>query len=76
MVAADFIEKNIQVFKAMIQIGAVPPSYLNYYKIYCFYKSTFHLKSKMDRYNFTAISMKTSTNTVISAVKVMESRIS
>lgn len=75
MVAADFIEKNIEMFKAMIKIGAVSPSYLNYYRIYCFYKSTAALKSKMERYNFTAITMKTATNTVINAVKTMETRV-
>lgn len=75
MVAAEFIEKNIDTFKAMIKIGAVSPSYLNYYRIYCFYKSTKSLKSKMERYNFTADSMKTATNTVINAVKVMEGRV-
>lgn len=75
MVTADFIKKNIDVFSKMVKIGAIPPSYLNYYRIYCFYRTTESLKSKMERYNFTAISMKTSTNTVISAVKVMEKRV-
>lgn len=72
---AEYIKSNIDVFSKMVKIGIIPPSYLNYYKIYCFYETTSNIKSKMERYNFTALSMKASTNTVISAVKIMESRV-
>lgn len=67
--------KNMEVFRRMVKIGAVPASYLNYYKIYCFYKSLDGVDRKMDRYYFTAESMKTNTTTVITAVKTMEGAI-
>lgn len=72
---ADYIEEHCSVFSKMVKIGAVPPSYLNYYKIYMFYRTTGSMKSKMDRYYFTAESMKTNPTTVQKAIKVMESRI-
>lgn len=68
----NYIEKNIDVFKTLVRIGAVPPSYLNYFRIYCFYRSLKNIKSKMDRYQFTAESMDTNTSTVMNAVKTME----
>lgn len=75
MVVADYIEQNIDVFSKMVKIGAVPPSYFNYYKIYAFYRTTDQMKSKMDRYYFTSDSMKTNTTTVQKAIKLMESRV-
>lgn len=72
---AEYIGKNMDVFKNMVKIGAVPPSYLNYYRIYCFYRTTGNIKSKMDRYYFTSDTMKVGTNTVREAVRIMESRI-
>lgn len=72
MRVADYLGKNMDVFRRMVKIGAVPASYLNYYKIYCFYKSLDCNGKKMDRYYFTAESMKTNTTTVITAVKTME----
>lgn len=75
MVAANYIAKNIDVFKSMVKIGAVPASYLNYYNIYCVYSTTAGMKCKMDRYYFTSDATKTSVNTVREAVRVMETRI-
>lgn len=72
MRVADYLGKNMDVFRRMVKIGAVPASYLNYYKIYCFYRSLDNQGKKMDRYYFTAESMKTNTTTVITAVKTME----
>lgn len=69
---AEYIEKNADVFHRMVKIGAVPLSYLTYYKIYCFYKSLTKIPSKMERYTFTADSMKVSSETVRVAVRVME----
>ncbi len=75
MVAANYISKNIEVFKSMVKLGAVPPSYLNYYRIYCVYSTTTNMKCKMDRYYFTSDATKVSVNTVREAVKVMETRL-
>lgn len=75
MVAANYIAKNIEVFKSMVKIGAVPVSYLNYYNIYCVYSTTAAMKCRMDRYYFTSEATKTSVNTVMTAIKVMETRL-
>ncbi len=75
MVAANYIEKNIDVFKSMVKIGAVPASYLNYYRIYCVYSTTTNMKCRMDRYYFTSDAMRVSVNTVREAVRVMESKV-
>lgn len=69
---AEYIERNADVFHKMVKIGAVPVTYLTYYKIYCFYKSLTKIQSKMERYTFTADSMKVSTTAVRSAVSIME----
>lgn len=75
MVAASYIEKNIDVFKSMVKLGAVPTSYLNYYRIYCVYSTTAKMKCRMDRYYFVSDTMKVSVNTVREAIRVMESKL-
>lgn len=75
MVAANYISKNIEVFKSMVKIGAVPTTYLNYYNIYCVYSTTAAMKCKMDRYYFTSEATKVSVNTVREAIKAMETRL-
>lgn len=68
----EYIEKNIDVVRTLIKTGVVPSSYINYYNIYCVYRSSTNLKNRMDRYNFVSDIVKTSTLTVIKAVKTME----
>lgn len=68
----EFIEKNLDIVRTLIRTGVVPSSYINYYNIYCVYRNSGNLNSRMARYNFTADVAKTSTLTVMKAVKAME----
>lgn len=73
MKVAEYIENNMEVFKAFVKIGAVPSCYIGYFSVYQVFRSTKHLKSKMERYNLTADLTKNNLNTVRNAVKCMES---
>lgn len=68
---ADFIQENMPVFKVFVKIGKVAPSVMNDYTLYAFYQTLSSLP-KMERYTFTAESLKTSERTVRNAVKEME----
>lgn len=68
----DFLQANMDVFRKLVMLGKVPQSVMNEYKIYVFYSSLKHVPSKMDRYSFTAESLKTNEKTVRNAVREME----
>lgn len=72
---ADYIQTNIAVFSTFVKLGSVPQSIMNQYKIYTFYKSLDKMPSKMDRYTFTAESLKTNVTSVRDAVREMERNI-
>lgn len=69
---AEFLQENICVFSKMVKIGVVPSSILTHYQIYAFYSTLAKTPSKMDRYQFTADSLKINTTTVRNAVREME----
>lgn len=71
----QYIQENICVIRKLVSIGKVPQSVLNEYQIYAFYQSLSHMPSKMDRYEFTAESLKTNVTTVRNAVRLMEKAI-
>jgi hypothetical protein len=71
----EILEKNVDSFKTLVRAGAVSTSYMNYFKMYTFYKSLNNIKSKMDRYQFVAENFKIDISLVRKAVSEMEKNI-
>lgn len=72
---ADYIEKNLGVFKTLVSAGPISTSQMMYFQIYSFYKSTAHLKTKSERYELTAQTFKMSNCAIRNAVRYMETNI-
>lgn len=72
---ADLLEKNMDSVKDLLKAGVISTSYMNYFKIYVLYKSSSHIRSKMDRYQFVADTLNQSSETVRKAIKQMEKNI-
>lgn len=69
---ADLIKKDMPVIIKLAKIGAVSPNLINAYNIYVFYESLSNEPSKMNRYTFTADSLRIDERTVMRAIKQME----
>lgn len=72
MTIAQFIRQNLQIFDKMVKAGLVPVTYLNYYNVYCVYENCSNLKTKMERYYFTAETVKSNISSVRVAIRAME----
>lgn len=71
MRVADYIEQNMETIETLVSIGALPICQITYYQIYKFHQTTTHLKSKMDRYIYTAEHFKMCVTSVRNALKIM-----
>lgn len=69
----EFIAKNISSIRRLIKSGDITGKLINDYNIYKVYMGYSSIKSKMERYQFTADDLRISQNTVIKAIKSMES---
>lgn len=68
----DVLQEKAGSFRLMVKCGILPIHYLNYYEIYCFYSTLHNIEKKMDRYSFTAETLKTNEQIVMRAIKEME----
>lgn len=72
---AEYIEKNITVVRTLSKAGKIPCSTMNNYRLFVYFKSLKGVKSKMDKYQFTADSNNVSVRVVQRAVKEMQGRV-
>jgi hypothetical protein len=68
----EILENNIDSFKTLVRAGAVSTSYMNYFKMYSFYKSLSKIQRKMDRYQFVSETFHVDISSVRKAVQIME----
>lgn len=69
---AEYISQNMEVFKTMVKAGMMPPSTLQYYKIFLFYSGLKNIKKKTERYGFAADTMGVSETTIRNAIAFMK----
>lgn len=75
MTVYDFLDKNLESLKDFIKIGAVSPTWMHYYNIFCVYRNSTNIKSKMNRLYFTSEVCKVSTQTVRIALQCMNKKV-
>lgn len=68
----DYLKENMCTIKTLIKAGQVAPDLLHHFQVYGFYESTEKIKSKMERYQFTASQFRISIDTVMRVIKKME----
>lgn len=69
----DLIRDNKAFYELLIELGQIPLSKKNDYRIFCHFESLDINYSKMDRYVSTSESLKVSEKTVRNAIKSMNS---
>lgn len=71
----DYLQENMCVIRGLIKAGLFPMDIISQFQIYSFYVTTSKVKSKMDRYEFTAEQFKVSVSTIRTIVSKMEKTI-
>lgn len=71
----EFIDENLDLFKAMVKCGLVSHTVMHYYNIFNTFQACSYLPTKTKQWIYTAVELKTSQTTVITAIKTMESQI-
>lgn len=67
---ADFVSENISDIKRLASIGVFSPDLIEKHRLYVFFNGL-PGKSKMEKYEFTAQSMRTNYRKVMRAVEEM-----
>lgn len=68
----EYLKDNICVVKTLVKSGQMPTDILYHFQIYNFFESTKDIKSKMERYEFTAEQFKMPSRSVRHIVSKME----
>lgn len=71
----EYLDNNLESFKNLVKLGFVSPKYLQYYNIFCVYRSAENIKSRMNRLYFTSDVCKINPQTVRTALKLMRSEL-
>lgn len=71
---ADFITENITTYNLLFFHGHIPPSILNYYRIYIKFLEM-PISGKMERVKELAVEMNLSEKTILRAIDKMEEEI-
>lgn len=70
----EYINQNMSIIRKLVKTGDITNKLISDYQIYQVYKGYSNIPSKMDRYNYVAEDLKTSSQVVMRAIKSMESQ--
>ena len=71
---AEYIEKNLQDIKRLVNAGIIQPSLLSHYNIYLTMNEIKHKEKRMKAYEIVGRKNNVSEKTVIRAIKTMEEK--